>query len=210
MANPVIIAGYGRFGQVVGRLLKAAGFESTLLDHDAGQIELTGRFGNRVFYGDASRAELLEAAGAKNARLLVIAIDDREKAVRMVEVARQQFPHLKVLARAIDRPHSYEMIRAGADFFARETFGSALATGEQALNMLGVPEARAKRMAELFERHDTEGLYKLYELWGDEEAYGFKVKQGVEELKKVLEDDQASVSSKPAGLGLSPVANAPP
>ena len=192
MANPVIIAGYGRFGQVVGRLLKAAGFDSTLLDHDAGQIELTGRFGNRVFYGDASRAELLEAAGAKNAKLLVIAIDDREKALRMVEVARQQFPHLKVLARAIDRPHSYEMIRAGVDFFARETFGSALAMGEQALGMLGVPEARAKRMAELFERHDTEGLYKLYELWGDEEAYGFKVKQGVEELKKVLEDDQAS------------------
>lgn len=198
LANPVIVAGYGRFGQIVGRLLKAAGFESTLLDHDAGQIELTGRFGNRVFYGDASRTELLEAAGAKSARLLVIAIDDREKAVRMVEVAKLQFPHLKVLARAIDRPHTYELIKAGADFFARETFGSALATGEQALRMLGVSEQRASRMAKVFEKHDTEGLYKLYEVWGDDEAYGFQIKQSVEELARVLEDDISSAEQDAA------------
>ena len=80
-SNPVIIAGFGRFGQVVSRLLKASGFESTLLDHDAGQIELSGRFGNKVFYGDAASVELLKAAGADKARLLVIAIDEREKAI---------------------------------------------------------------------------------------------------------------------------------
>lgn len=190
LANPVIIAGYGRFGQVVGRLLRAAGYPATLLDHDAGQIELTARFGNKVFYGDASRADLLEAAGARDARLLVIAIDDPDKAVRMVETAKMQFPHLKVLARALDRPHTYRLIRAGVDFFARETFGSALALGEEALRLLGVSDDRARRMARRFEEHDTDGLLKLYEVWGDDETYGFHVRQNLDELAKVLQDDR--------------------
>ncbi len=127
--NPVIIAGFGRFGQVVARLLKASGYESTLLDHDAGQIELSGRFGNKVFYGDAANVELLKSAGAERARLLVIAIDDRAKAISMIQSVRMQFPGLKILARAYDRTHAYELIHAGADFISRETFGSALTTG---------------------------------------------------------------------------------
>ncbi len=188
--RPVIIAGYGRFGQIVGRTLKAGGFDSTLLDHDAGQIELTGRFGNKVFYGDAARADLLLAAGAARARLLVIAIDDPDKAVAMVETTKALFPHLKVLARAVDRPHTYRLMKAGVDFFARETFGSALAMGEEALRMLGVPDARAKWIAETFEKHDTEGLYKLYEVWGDEEAYGFRIQANLAELERVLADDE--------------------
>jgi voltage-gated potassium channel Kch len=201
-ANPVIIAGYGRFGQIVGRLLRAAGYSATLLDHDAGQIELTARFGNRVFYGDAARADLLEAAGARNARLLVVAIDDADRAVRVVETAKQRFPHLKVLARAQDRPHTYRLIRAGVDYFARETFGSALAVGEEALRMLGVPEDRARNMARRFEQHDTEGLLKLYEVWGDDEAYGFRVRQNLDELAKVLQDDaedEAAADGQPGG-----------
>ncbi|HEY5775127.1 MAG TPA: monovalent cation:proton antiporter-2 (CPA2) family protein, partial [Xanthomonadales bacterium] len=169
--TPVIVAGFGRFGQVVSRLLKASGFASTLLDHDAGQIELTERFGNKVFYGDAANGELLRSAGAAHARLLVIAIDDREKAVRMIQVARNQFPGLKILARAYDRTHAYELIHAGADFIARETFGSALAMGEEALRLLGQSENRAKRMVEKFDRHDTEGLHKLADVWGDDHEY---------------------------------------
>ena len=105
-SSPVIIAGYGRFGQVVSRLLTADGIQTTLLDHDSGQIEMTGRFGFKVFYGDASRVQLLQSAGAEESRLLVIAIDDREKAVQMVVSAKQFFPHLKVLARAYDRSHA--------------------------------------------------------------------------------------------------------
>lgn len=188
--HPVIIAGYGRFGQIVARTLKAGGFESTLLDHDAGQIEMVGRFGNKVFYGDASRADLLLAAGAANARLLVIAIDDPDKAVAMVETTKALFPHLRVLARAVDRPHTYRLMKAGVDFFARETFGSALAMGEEALRMLGVPDARAHWIAETFEKHDTEGLHKLYEVWGDEEAYGFRIQANLAELERVLADDR--------------------
>jgi monovalent cation:proton antiporter-2 (CPA2) family protein len=187
--NPVIVAGFGRFGQVVSRLLKASGFESTLLDHDAGQIELTERFGNKVFYGDAANGELLRSAGAARARLLVIAIDDREKAVRMIQVARNQFPGLKILARAYDRTHAYELIHAGADFVARETFGSALALGEEALKLLGQSEDRAKRMVEKFDKHDTDGLHKLADVWGDDHEYGLRIRQNLEELERVLKAD---------------------
>ena len=187
--NPVIVAGFGRFGQVVSRLLKASGFESTLLDHDAGQIELTERFGNKVFYGDAANGELLRAAGAEHARLLVIAIDDRAKAVNMIQIARNQFPELKILARAYDRTHAYELIYAGADFITRETFGSALAMGEEALKMLGQSDNRAKRLVESFDQHDSEGLLKLADVWGDDHEYGIRIRENLEELERVLKAD---------------------
>jgi monovalent cation:proton antiporter-2 (CPA2) family protein len=188
--SPVIVAGYGRFGQVVSRLLRADGIETTLLDHDSGQIELTGRFGYKVFYGDASRMQMLQAAGAEQAKLLVIAIDDRDKAVEMVKAARQYFPGLRTLARAYDRPHAYRLMDAGADVVTRETFGSALLMGEQALRLLGYEEARAFRVMRTFKHHDEEGLLKLYEVWGDDQAYGLRVRLNVEQLEQVLRDDR--------------------
>ena len=187
--NPVIIAGYGRFGQIVSRMLRAGKISCTLLDHDAGQIELTGRFGNKVFYGDASRRELLEAAGAAQAKLLVVAIDSRGKAEEMVRVAREHFPNLKILARAYDRSHAYRLLEAGADQVSRETFGSALLTGEAAYKALGYDDAQAYRIMRTFKRHDEEGLEKLYEVWGDDHDYGMQIRQHLDELKKVLEDD---------------------
>ena len=187
--NPVIIAGFGRFGQIVSRLLKASGYQATLLDHDAGQIEMVGRFGSKVFYGDAAKGELLKSAGAHRAKLLVIAIDDREKVVDMINVSKMQFPDLKILARAYDRTHAYELINAGADYIARETFGSALNVGEQALRLLGVSAERASRLAEKFEIHDTEGMYKLSEVWGDEHEYGLRIRQNLEDLQSVLQAD---------------------
>jgi len=187
--NPVIVAGFGRFGQVVSRLLKASGFESTLLDHDSGQIELTERFGNKVFYGDAANGELLRSAGAEHARLLVIAIDDRSKAIRMIRIARNQFPNLKILARAYDRTHAYELINAGADYITRETFGSALAMGGAALQFLGIGEDRARRMVERFDKHDTEGMRQLAHVWGDDHEYGARIRENLEELERVLRAD---------------------
>jgi voltage-gated potassium channel Kch len=187
--NPVIIAGYGRFGQVVSRMLVAGRISCTLLDHDAGQIEFTGRFGNKVFYGDASRRELLEAAGADRARLLVVAIDDVDKAVEMVRIAKQHFPGLRVLARAYDRRHAYRLMGAGTDVVTRETFGSALIMGEEAYKLLGFDDAQAYRIMRTFKRHDEEGLEKLYELWGDDHSYGLQVRAHLEDLKQVLQDD---------------------
>lgn len=194
--NPVIIAGFGRFGQIVSRLLRADGVETTLLDHDSAQIELSGRFGFKVFYGDASHVQLLQAAGADSAKLLVIAIDDRDKAVQMVRSAKQFFPQLKTLARAYDRPHAYELMDAGADAVTRETFGSALIMGEEALRLLGYDEARAYRVMRTFKRHDEDGLRKLYEVWGDDQAYGLGVRQSVEQLEKVLRDDSAETETR--------------
>jgi len=195
-SNPVIVAGYGRFGQIVSRLLTADGISTTLLDHDSGQIELTGRFGYKVFYGDASRVQLLQSAGAEEARLLVIAIDDREKAVQMVVSAKQFFPHLKVLARAYDRSHAYELMEVGAEVVTRETFGSALVMGEEALKLLGYDDAKAYRVMRTFKRHDEEGLKKLYEVWGDEHAYGLRIRQYVEDLERVLKDDSSDSEVK--------------
>ena len=194
-ATPVIIAGFGRFGQIVSRLLKASGYNATLLDHNAGQIEMVGRFGSKVFYGDASRGALLKSAGAGEARMLVIAIDDRDKAAQMIHVARMQFPELKILARAYDRTHAYELIHAGADYIARETFGSALGVGEQALKLLGVNAERAKRMVSTFEQHDTEGMYKLSEVWGDDHEYGLRIHQNLEDLETVLKADLDSTEN---------------
>jgi monovalent cation:proton antiporter-2 (CPA2) family protein len=189
--SPVIVAGFGRFGQIVSRLLSADGIKATLLDHDSSQIEMTGRFGYKVFYGDASRVQLLQAAGAEDAKLLVIAIDERDKAVQMVTAAKQFFPQLRILARAFDRSHVYQLMDAGADVITRETFGSALIMGEEALKLLGYDDAQAYRLMRTFKRHDEEGLQKLYEVWGDDHAYGLRVKQYVEQLEKVLTDDSA-------------------
>ena len=193
--NPVIIAGYGRFGQIVSRLLRASGFSSTLLDHDAGQIELSGRFGNKVFYGDAANVELLRSAGAGRARLLVIAIDEREKAINMIQSVRMQFPRLKILARAYDRTHAYELLHAGADFITRETFGSALAMGEEALKLMGMDEKRAKRLVSRFDEHDSDGLLKLSEVWGDDHEYGLRIRQNLEDLEHVLKADMETTDT---------------
>lgn len=189
LKSPVIVAGFGRFGQVVSRLLKADGYPTTLLDHDASQIELSGRFGNKVFYGDASRVDLLRAAGADKARLLIVAIDDREKCVELVETARLNFPSLKILARAYDRPHAYQLMAANADGVTRETYGSALLMGEQALELLGSDAARAHRVMDLFREHDEAGLQKMFQAWGDDHAYGLLVSEQLSELEKVLQDD---------------------
>ena len=135
-------------------------------------------------------------------KLLVVAIDDPDKAVVMVETAKTMFPNLKILARSIDRPHTYRMIKAGVDWFARETFGSALATGEEALRQLGLPDAKARQISSTFEKHDTEGLYKLYEVWGDDEAYGFRIRQNIQELERVLQDDILSNEEEAAESAL--------
>jgi len=192
--NPVIVAGYGRFGQIVSRMLTADGIHTTLLDHDSSQIALTARFGNKVFYGDASRLQLLQAAGAEQAKLLIIAIDERDKAVQMVTSAKQFFPNLRILARAYDRPHAYQLMKAGADVITRETFGSALIMGEEALKLLGYEESQAYRFMRTFKRQDEEGLERLYEYWGDDKEYGIQIRQSLEQLEKVLkEDSQESV-----------------
>lgn len=192
-AEHVILAGYGRFGQVIGRLLTAQGYNITILDHSPGQVDLVRRFGTKVYYGDASRRELLEAAGAVDAKLLVIAVDDADKSLEIIATAKKHFPHLKILARAIDRSHLYAMMRTNIDGMRRETFDSALHLGVDALQLLGKTKPQALRAGKLFEKHDEANMAKLAAIWGNDKQYGLAVQKGLKDLAQVLQSDAASL-----------------
>jgi glutathione-regulated potassium-efflux system protein KefB len=155
--NPVIVAGFGRFGQVVTRVLRTHHINATVIDHDPTQIERVRRFGWKAYYGDATRLDLLRAADAGHAKLLVVAIDDPEAAMRAVRLAKQHFPRLRILARARSRTDAYEYVEIGVPS-VRETFGSALMASEQALVLLGRTAAEAHRAAEEFRRYDEASL----------------------------------------------------
>jgi glutathione-regulated potassium-efflux system ancillary protein KefC len=152
--HPVIVAGFGRFGQIVARLLNANGIETTVLDHDPEHIDSIRRFGFKVFYGDAARLDLLRAAGADHARLLVLAIDDRVQALKIVDLVQEHFPKLHILARAWDMRHLLELRDKGVPQVERETFEGALRLGEQALHRLGRSAWQAKQAANRFRAHD--------------------------------------------------------
>jgi glutathione-regulated potassium-efflux system ancillary protein KefC/glutathione-regulated potassium-efflux system protein KefB len=185
----VIIAGYGRFGQIIGRLLTAQGYHLSILDHSPSQIELVKRFVDTVHYGDAARKDLLEASGAKEARLLVIAIDDADKILEIAAMAKKHYPKLLIVARAIDRGHAYELMKLGITSFKRETFDSALNLGVEALTLLGNSQENSDRAGQLFAEHDKESMQLLIDLWGDDHSYGIAVKQRMEVLKQVLTND---------------------
>ena len=189
-----IIAGYGRFGQIIGRLLDSQGFHLTILDHSPSQIDLLRRFGNKVYYGDASRKELLEAAGAEEAQILVIAVDEPDKTLEIVHTAKKYYPHLRILARAIDRRHAYELIREEIAGYQRETFDSALRLGIQALTELGLEHQEAEEAGKMFAIHDQQSLTMLASLWGDDKSYGAAVRQRMEDLKQVLQRDKKDKS----------------
>ncbi|MBW4653532.1 MAG: monovalent cation:proton antiporter-2 (CPA2) family protein [Kaiparowitsia implicata GSE-PSE-MK54-09C] len=188
--DAVIIVGFGRFGQIVGRLLIANGYRITVLEHSPEQIDLLRRFGWTVFYGDASRLDLLHAAGAEQARLLVLAIDDRDKMAQVIHLAHKHFPQLKILARAGDRRHAYELIRLGVDAIQRETFSSALEMGIDALKLLGMRSYRAVRAARLFQHHDEQALYDQAVMQGDETALLARSRQLSQDLERLLQSDQ--------------------
>ncbi|MBD2309085.1 cation:proton antiporter [Chroococcidiopsis sp. FACHB-1243] len=192
--NSVIIAGFGRFGQIVGRLLLANGYPITVLEYNPAQIELLRRFGWKVFYGDASRIDLLYAAGAAQSKLLVVAIDDREQILEIVDLARKHFPHLKILARAIDRRHCYELIRRGVDVIQRETFGSALDMGVEALKLLGLRAYKAHRAAQTFRHHDEEALYDMASVEGDDTALMARSRQLAQDLERILQSDEREIA----------------
>ena len=187
----VIIAGYGRFGQIIGRFLASAGYDLTILDHSASQIELVRRFGSTVYYGDAARADLLAAAGARNAKLLVVGVDDVDKSLEIVRTAKKHFPNMKIVARAVDRRHTYQLIEENVAAIRREIFHPALELGVDALKILGRDGDEAERMMQLFSEYDHAALIKLAEVWGDDQSYGRAIRQHVEDLRSILMEDAA-------------------
>ena len=192
----VIVAGFGRFGQIATRLLVANDFKVVTLESSIEQIEILRRFGWRVHYGDASRLDLLRSAGAEKAKLLLVAIDDRDKASEMVEAAHEAFPNLTIIARAYDRRHAYELLREGADVVERETFESALNFGRRALVKLGVPERRALKAAVVFRDHDKALFERLAPLAGEEDRYIMASRDSRETTEKLLQAEMARLTEE--------------
>ena len=174
----VIIAGSGRYGQIVARLLFANGIQPTLLDHDAESIEAFRRFGWRVFYGDATRLDLLRVAGAAQAKVLVLAIDDMTQSVEVAKMALQHFPQLTLVARARNAEHFYALRNLGVQNIERETFDSALLSGRTVLENLGWQPHQARNLALRFKRHNLVQLDKMAPLWKDEDKLIAAAKQG--------------------------------
>jgi len=183
--NPVIIAGFGRFGQVVSRVLNGLRISATLIDHDPNQVELVRRFGNPAYYGDASRLDVLERAGLARARLLVVALDDSDAALRTVKQVRRRYPELAIIARAHSRSDGYEFMDLGVPA-VRETFGSALEAAELALRALGHGPVAARRVITQFRRHDEELMERQAPLRGEVKQLIALNQQGRRDLEKLL------------------------
>ena len=183
--TPVIIAGFGRFGHIVGRLLLANGVRTTVLDIDSDQVDALRELGLEVFYGDACRPDLLRAAGADKAKVLVVAVDGREKGLEIVRTVQEHFPNLRILSRAYGRPQAYDLLELGVDHFYRETLDTSLKVGVDALCMLGFRRHQALRAARKLRRHDEAAVRELAGIRQDRRAYVVRAREiirGVEQM----------------------------
>ncbi|MBO9665498.1 MAG: cation:proton antiporter [Bdellovibrio sp.] len=188
--SDIIIAGFGRFGQIFGRILRAQDIGFTAIDHDSEQIELLRKFSHKVYYGDASRKEILDAAGAEKAKYLILAVDDVETSKEIAQIAKDHFPHLKVFARARNRQHVFELMDRGITHVRRETFESSLLLTKELLVELGYPSERARSIIERFHVHDELMLKEQYKLRHDQKLFLDVSRQGMQQLAQVLREDQ--------------------
>jgi len=189
--NPVIVAGFGRFGQIVTRVLHGMGIGVTIIEHDAGQIETVRRFGWKAYSGDATRLDLLESAGARDARLLIVAIDDQDAAMRTVRRARERFPNLQVIVRAHSRTDAYEYVALGVPS-VRETFGSALDAASGALQLLGRSIDQAREAVQQFRTLDEQRLVALAPDRNDEQKLIAFARRERENLNQLLTNETAA------------------
>ena len=185
----VIIAGFGRFGQIVGRILRAKKIPFTALEANQTQVDFLRRFGNQVFYGDASRLEMMRAAHADNAEVLVLAIDDVEASVRTAELVAKHFPELKIFARARNRQHAFRLMDIGVRFVIRETLLSSLELSVQVLEALGQPRSRALETVDRFRIHDEETMGRQFAVKDDENKFLETTRESAEQLLQLFESD---------------------
>ena len=187
--SPVLIAGFGAFGATIGRLLRARGVRTTVLDFDSDRVELLRQLGLEVYYGDATRHDLLEVAGAAEARILVVALADAESTRALVETARRHFPHLTILARAFDWGDAHELEAAGVSHVYRDTLDTSLRAGRDALELLGTRAYEAHRAAQTFRRHDEESLRRLGDVVDDRSSYISAARARIEDLGRMMRQD---------------------
>lgn len=189
---PVLIAGFGRYGQIIGRLLYANGIDATVLDHDPDQVEAVRRLGLRVHYGDGTRLDLLRTAGAEQAKVLVIAVDDIEHSLQIADLARQHFPHLRIVARARNVTHWHELRRRGITDIERETLGSALTSARSVLEALGWHPHHARELALRFRQHTLQQLEAQRPHYQDEAKLVAIAKQGRRQLEEMFAQERAA------------------
>ena len=187
--NPVIIAGFGHFGSTVGRLLKANNVKLTILDYDSERIDVLRKMGFKVYYGDATRLELLKAAGCENAKLFIAAIDNPTINLQVIETLKKHFPNLKILTRARNRNDAYELIDHKVENIYRETLYSAVNMGVDALVELGHRKYTATRQGRQFIKYDKITTRKLAEKRHDKMAYMITIREEVELQEQVLKND---------------------
>jgi voltage-gated potassium channel Kch len=171
-------------------VLRMRHIDFTALEKDSGQVEVVRRFGTRVYYGDPTRVDVLRAAGAESARLMIVALDNMEETTRVVEMARRNFPDLHILARARNRFHAHLLMDRGVDGLVRETFYSSLRLGEMALTALGIAPAEAARAVELFREHDERNLSETQAIYRDDQKVLQSVQEAARELEGLFEADR--------------------
>ena len=188
---PIVIAGFGRYGQIIGRLLIAQGYKCTVLDHDAEMIEAARNFGYRVFYGDATRLDLLRTAGAASAKILVIAVDDKEQSLEIVDLAIEHFPNLQIVARARDVTHWHELRDRGVMRVQREMFESSLCSGASAMEVLGHNAEQIQTSIAKFRAHNTALFETMHPHYKDRAKLIATVKQGRQQFEQQMAQERA-------------------
>jgi CPA2 family monovalent cation:H+ antiporter-2/glutathione-regulated potassium-efflux system ancillary protein KefC len=187
----VILAGFGRLGTDLGRMLMCAGIKPVILDHNEANVDVLRRFGFEVYYGDVTRLDLLESAGAAEAELLIITIGDQEKSMALVELAQKHYPQLKIAVNAVDRQAAFEFMDLGVTTIRRETFGTALTLGQDALQLLGFEPYEAYKIRRLFRKKDKDTLPELYRIHRqDEDKYISMYKQHNANLAELMTQDR--------------------
>jgi len=198
---PVIIAGFGRYGQIVGRLMFANGVDATVLDHDAEQVEGVRRFGWPAFYGDATRLDLMRTAGAAHARVIVVAIDNVEQSLKVVDMVNEHFPHLTVVARARNVTHYYGLRERGVTLIERETLDSALMSARSVLESLGWERHQARNLALRFRAHSIELLEQMALHQKDEAKLIAVAKQGRQQLEQLWAKEREEAQARKQRTG---------
>ncbi|HMY98994.1 MAG TPA: glutathione-regulated potassium-efflux system protein KefC [Burkholderiaceae bacterium] len=188
---PVILCGFGRYGQIIGRLLYANGLKATILEHDADQVAVVRRFGFTAYYGDSTRLDLLRTAGAAQARVIVVAVDDVDQSLAIVDLVRAHFPQATLVVRARNLQHHYALRERGVEHIERETFESALASGRSVLTALGWEPHRAWQLAMRFRRLNQAIIERTWPHRQDSQKLVAIAKQGSQQLEELFAEERA-------------------
>jgi glutathione-regulated potassium-efflux system ancillary protein KefC len=201
---PIIIAGFGRYGQIVGRVLAAQGIATTVLDHDADMVEAARAFGSKVFYGDATRLDLLRTAGAERAKVLVVAVDDVDQSLAIVDLAHEHFPHLELVARAKDVTHWNKLRDRDVLRVEREVFEASLRSARTVLEILGVAPGEARRQAMRFRRHNLQLFEEMYPHYRNRSKLIAVAKEGRRQFEEQMAQERAELAQRRREGGAGP------